>query len=218
MPILWYDLRMGMKKKWTDRSIKDGFNKYFAENDNYPTSDELTLVDYLPSARQIQRIYGGIPQLRTKLGLEIVDYTKGATRSKLSSVINSRGNELELEMEKKLVAIFGKCFVHSERKIFNTGKSRFDFYLFTKQGEIGIDVFYASSFSLLKRIINLKQMKYKGYSVTALYFVCGNKDIDQERINKFVQGKMNQLAGNIKVLAYKDFLMEVKSFKPLKAI
>ena len=42
------------KNIWTIEKIKNGFEKFYAENKKYPTADEINDFNSLPSSRQIE--------------------------------------------------------------------------------------------------------------------------------------------------------------------
>lgn len=70
------------KVRWTLEVIREGINRYKEENGRLPTAWDFDRCDYLPSARQIQRSLGGLEKLRTDLGLDELNYTKGSLRQK----------------------------------------------------------------------------------------------------------------------------------------
>ena len=53
-----------MKDEWTTERIKDGFERFRKENGRLPIASEIDSLEYLPSARQIQRKFGGLEKLR----------------------------------------------------------------------------------------------------------------------------------------------------------
>ncbi len=109
----------GPRLVWTKENILDGLTKFFDETNRYPTSFEIDANEFLPSSRQIQRSFGGLPKLRKELGLKISNYTKGRVRSDLAKALSKRGSMSERYFEKILVDKFGEYFVHVE-KLFIT--------------------------------------------------------------------------------------------------
>ena len=64
--------------RWDLDKVKIGLDKFYREFGRYPTATEFENYPHLPSARQMQRRFGGIVQLRETLGLEgPFDLTKG---------------------------------------------------------------------------------------------------------------------------------------------
>ncbi len=104
---------------WTIPKIKDGLEKFFKENNHYPTVYEIDSCPYLPSARHIQRSFGGMEKVREELGLQITHYGKGLTRSQKAYDVGIRGKNIENEVEPVLVGKFGEIFVHTQKRINN---------------------------------------------------------------------------------------------------
>lgn len=73
--------------------------KYYNEFGRYPTAHDIDLYPYLPSSRQIQRRFGGLPELRKQLGIQITDYTRGRTRSNKAAIIGKRGLNYEKDIQ-----------------------------------------------------------------------------------------------------------------------
>lgn len=68
---------MAFPKKWSLEIIRDGFERFKNEHGHYPKApDDIDTCSYLPSRRQIQRIFGGLPQLRILLGLEDISFER----------------------------------------------------------------------------------------------------------------------------------------------
>jgi len=84
-----------------------------------------------------------------------------------------------------LVAQFGKIFVHLERHIGNS-KKRVDFYVFSPDGNFGVDVFYPSDMFNLNNALNIKLGAYKQFN-DKLYYLVANTDITQTDINKVIK-------------------------------
>jgi hypothetical protein len=52
-----------IEPKWNNENIKAGFDRFITENGRLPTAYEIDDCSYLPSARQIQRRFGGLSNL-----------------------------------------------------------------------------------------------------------------------------------------------------------
>lgn len=196
-PNLKKQLRVGeniknLQEVWSKENISDGFRKFYDENGRYPVADEIDRYEYLPSSRQIQRSFGGLVKLRKELGLEIDNYGIGSSRSKIATIIGTRGGQAEREMEKWLVDYFGEHFVHVEKPLYKyfdptidiqkRYKQRADFFIYAQGREFCIDVFFARDIRTLKRVVNIKELKYTGLLID-VYLVNLNdrsdiKDID----------------------------------------
>ncbi|MEI7621309.1 MAG: hypothetical protein WCJ51_02120, partial [Candidatus Moraniibacteriota bacterium] len=83
------------KQRWTLEKISEGFEKFYKLNNRYPVAYDVDDCDFLPSSRQIQRAFGGLINLRKKLGLEVANYSNGKERSDLVSTFNIRGRKYE---------------------------------------------------------------------------------------------------------------------------
>ncbi|MDP3935272.1 MAG: hypothetical protein Q8Q46_03600 [Candidatus Giovannonibacteria bacterium] len=118
---------------WTKNKIKEGFDKFYQEHGRYPTALEIDAYVGLPSSRQMQRRFGGLPKLRQELNLDTLDFTKGSVRSQTAQYIGKRGLDFEKVVRKILVDKFG------------------------------IDVFFASDRHNLMGCINSKQRLYKNF-------------------------------------------------------
>jgi len=104
---------------WTDEAIKKGFERFFAEHERYPTTPEIDSSHYLPSSRQLQRRFGGVPVIRERLGLPISDFTKGSARSEMAINIGERGRKEEQIIYKILTDYFGEVFIHGQKPFNN---------------------------------------------------------------------------------------------------
>jgi hypothetical protein len=51
------------KGTYSIEELRNGFEHFYQENGHYPTAPEIDRCKYLPSARQIQRNFGGLPKL-----------------------------------------------------------------------------------------------------------------------------------------------------------
>jgi len=69
---------------WTFERIKESFEKFLDQHGHFPSGQEIDEVDYLPNTRTIQRSFGGLEALRTKLDLPVVNFSKGDNRSRIA--------------------------------------------------------------------------------------------------------------------------------------
>lgn len=198
---------------WTKNKIKEGFDKFYQEHGRYPTALEIDAYAGLPSSRQIQRRFGGLPKLRQELDLGTLDFTKGSVRSQTAQYIGKRGLDFEKAVRKILVDKFGEVFVH-EQKPFNDYAGRLDFFVYAKNNKFGIDVFFASDEHNLVGCINSKQRLYKRFS-DKLILLQLNPGIDQKVIDQYLSNKKNALPSNIAVLSLDKFLVFLKTIRPL---
>lgn len=195
---------------WTDAKIKAGFEQFYAEHKRLPRAHEIDELSYLPSSRAIQKRFGGLAALRERLGYDEVHFGQGIHRSEIAHAVGKRGRQLEIDVEQKLVELFGERSVHTE-KIFY-GKHRVDFYVFTQSGNFGVDVFYPSTVRTMQNNVNIKMKKYQYYT-EPLYFVVANEEITQTQLNQYAQNRRNPFTENIKLLTLKNFMKEIKVYK-----
>lgn len=210
---------MAKNTKWNLDKIKSGFERYYKENSRYPTAQEVDTCAYLPSARQIQRKFGGLPKLREQLRLSgPIDFTKGEYSSKRAFDINKRAFALEKDVYDYLVKIFGKPFVHREFFFNDDRRNRTDFYVHAKDGNFSVDVFFPKDKRSFFGCLNSKLRAYKGIVQIdyPIIFLMMNDDLaGEEEINRFIQNKKIKLKGNQIVMnlkSLKEFCSKKKPF------
>ena len=128
-------------KKWSLDNIKLGFEKFEKEYGRLPTAIEIDKVKYLPSSRQIQRLFGGLPNIRKLLGYTDIHFGAGTYRANIGKNVNIRGREGEIMIKNFLIQKFHTPFVHIERPLEESTKSRLDFYVYSPSGNFAVDVF-----------------------------------------------------------------------------
>lgn len=177
-------------RSWTDEELKGGFEYYFRMHKHYPTALDIDNFEYLPTSRSIQRNYGGLETLRSRLGLKVSHYGKGKQRAGRSGTIINRSFQLEEQFYDFLKSHFKPVFIHEQRPI-RPQNLRVDYFIFTdpsnkninNQGFI-IDIFYADNRHNLRTIVNIKLKKYKQLDYKTHFVVIPAKtDIDQDYIN-----------------------------------
>jgi hypothetical protein len=203
-----------MKEPWTIEKIKEGFERFKIENGRLPIAPEIDHISYLPSARQIQRKFGGLEKLRTLLGYKDVHFGKGVFRSVIATRSNIRGRQSEIALEKTLRDKFGEVFVHTE-KVFGDYKNRVDFFIYCPEGNFGIDIFNTDTMRDLQKNINLKIDKYLNFPYQ-LFFVIANEEFKQIDLDKYMLAKRKSLPSNTKIITIPELLnfIENKSYYP----
>lgn len=219
---------MGVDAVWTKELLKVGFERFIEENGRLPTAPEVDRTSYLPSARQIQRSFGGLKTVRKELGYEDVDFGSGTFRSEQANRTNERGRVSEKELEEFLVTKFGEVYVHGEKR-YGKGSNRADFIVFTPDGNFGIDVFFTETLRDFQKNVNIKIDKYLDYPADVpLYFVCANAAISEDDIQYTIahMGKL-KLLPQLQVLGLEGLNNELESmsryedpvnFKPLLVV
>ncbi len=197
-----------MRHNWDKDKIKKGFDRFKAEFERLPRAHEIDELNNLPSSRFIQMKFGGLSKLRKELGYEDNHFGKGVFRSKSAKFIISRGRRAELALEKILKNKFGEVFVHTE-KIFDNSMNRVDFYVYSPDGDFGVDVFCTNSLKLLRSIINIKQNKYHNFP-KPLFFVVANDNFNQSVLDESLKYKVKLLDSNIKIITMQTLLNFIK--------
>lgn len=201
-----------MKRKiWNEENIKAAFDRFEKEHGHLPTALEVDQTDYLPSSRHIQRDFGGLQKLRLRLGYKDSHFGKGVFRTEIANKTNKRGRNAEQELESLLRNRFGEVFVHTE-KMFGIGKNRVDFYIYSPEGNFGVDVFYPDNFKTLQSNLNIKQKKYFDFS-EQLYYVVANQEINQDYLEESIRFKKNPLSSNETLVSVCLFLKLIQNIK-----
>lgn len=200
---------------WTTERIKVAFDRFRAENGRLPTAPEVDRVDYLPSARQIQRKFGGLKALREQLGYDETDFGKGKNRTRLASTNNLRAKEAERELEKELSDLFGEPYVHAE-KYYGEGRNRADFIVYTMDGIFGIDVFTTETRHDLQKNVAIKVDKYLDFPQSvSLYFVVVSTTLNEDDVTAACRGmvKVSKLP-ELNIVTPAGLFRAVKALRP----
>mgnify|MGYP003392911516 CR=1 FL=1 len=194
------------KISWDTESLRLGFQKFFETYKRYPNVKEVDKFEYLPTARTIQRSFGGMTALRQTLGLDTPwDHRSGETRAKVASVADKRAQVYEKEFYEHLVARVPEVRVH-EHKIIRPGDTAADFFIYTNNSEgIVIDLFYAADMHSLGGIVNIKSKKYSGVKFPVYFVLVGNDKITQESIDRKMNNRKNILPLHIRVVTEANF-------------
>lgn len=206
---------MPQKKKWSLENIQDGFNNFKNEHGRLPTSLEIDKIKDLPSSRQIQRAFGGLPNLRKTLGYTDTHFGAGKYRSEIGIQSNVRGRAGEKIIKDILIKKFHEPFVHIEKPVGESSKNRLDFYVYSPDGNFGVDVFTTSTQHDLSTNINIKILRYKEFR-ERLYLVVVSESINIENIESCLLGRQKLLPDNIKLFLLQDFIKEINNFKGYK--
>ena len=189
--------------------IKYSFELFKEKNGRYPLSYEVVVGGpySFPSAKTIDRHFGGMKALRKLLGLETTDYTAGPNRSKeLKEVILPRFIESEAVFYNDLLKFFDGENIHGQQTYKANSNVRSDFIVNTKNGKLGIDIFHANNYFSLSGCINSKLKKLKPITDTDIYLVSVADTITSEDIKKYTERKKGPMNSNIKLFTKKDFL------------
>jgi len=88
--------KAGGQIPWALPELKAGLEHFYKEHGHYPTATEVDAYRYLPSARSIERSFGGLIEVRKKLGLgDNHDFRTGEHSSNRARTINKRAYATE---------------------------------------------------------------------------------------------------------------------------
>ncbi|OJI08437.1 hypothetical protein BK005_00810 [bacterium CG10_37_50] len=198
----------GRQIPWTLEELSTGLAKFYADKGHYPTGPEVDTFPYLPSARSIERRFGGIIKLRQTLKLNSQsDFRTGQHSTRRAHLINQRSNKTENTVNDFLVEKFGKEFVHREYFFVDDKRTRADFFVYDKNGGFCVDVFYPGTKRNLQGCLNSKLNKYTSEYMRQypVIFLQMNKGINQGILDTLVQNKKKLLGADQHLMAWESF-------------
>lgn len=200
---------------WTLTEVKAGISEFFEEFGRYPSAEEFDSYPYLPSARSIERKFGGLKALRTQLGLPLLH--SGENRSRIATAVGVRGKEIELTAYEVLVDRFGESFVHREAPIDERGWKRLDFLIYTESGKIGIDVFAASTPQTLKTMLYIKLRKFDTTEFP-IFFALANSNVTQSILGELsaIHDRVQEKKIDVRICTIDQLHKELAKFNPIK--
>jgi hypothetical protein len=205
-----------MVQLWTNENIKTGIELFVATHSRMPTARDFDRTDYLPSARQIQRNFGGIPTLRQTLGYGKLDFTKGDLRKIISTKASSDGILAEEYLEPLLIAKFGEPYVHTQKRYNKGTKNRYDFFIYAKSFCFGIDVFSTGRAEYISTNVRHKIQKYKLNNIPVIFVALGTNysNDDIARAEKSLPELINH--PTMKIMNEQQLLTYVESLDSLR--
>lgn len=201
--------KSGNQKPWKLEELRAGFENFYTNNKHYPTAPEIDASPYLPSARTIERSFGGLVELRKALGLNTqTDLREGVHSSKRARTINLQANKATREVSEYLVKRFGADSVHSEYSFFDDKRTRVDFFIKDKSVGFCVEVLCPSGRRNLIGCINNKLARYQSQQMSQLpvIFLQMNKELDQELLDNVIKNKQKKLSA-------KQHLFSLDTFK-----
>ena len=93
------------------------------------------------------------------------------------------------------------------------GKKRIDFYVYSPDGNFGIDVFFSDTERVLQSNVNIKQQRYVDFA-EALFLVSANPAFTQKQLDNFTQSKKKPFAANMQLVTMPTLLKILKKYKP----
>ncbi len=200
--------RTGSQEPWTLEQLKAGLENFNTKHGHYPTAPEIDAHPYLPSARTIERKFGGVIGLRKDLGLDTQsDLREGAHSSKRASTINAQARKVKKEVLTYLSKVFGGQSVHREYFFLDDKRTRADFYVDDSQGGFCVDVFYPSDRRNLTGCLNSKLEKYQALQMNQypVIFLQMNKELDQSILDAVIKNKKKKLLAGHSLLSWDSF-------------
>ena len=211
--------KSGSQKPWKIEELKAGLENFYTKNGRYPTAPEVDVHPYLPSARTIERSFGGLVELRKILNLDTqTDFREGAHSSERAHKINTRAHDTEQEVYIFLQGQFGKQFVHREYFFLDDKRTRADFFVYDSASGFCVDVFYPSDRRNLIGCLNSKLAKYQGPQMNQypVFFLQMNKELDQGLLDAVINNKKKKLLTGHHLLSWDSFREFCKKRIPLK--
>lgn len=211
------------KKPITYRGVQEAIRKFISEHGREPTHRDFDRCQYLPSARTLQRRFGGMTAVRQDMGIK-ARYNSGEYRRKTMKRVLARTRQYEMEIFEKLYKryhdwenfsttvdravayqkIVSKDGVWSEQRcdvmIHNQERGHYEFF----------DMFFPSDMHSFGGCVGVKRRKLERFPVRVhetdtfnVTFVCMNPAITQEMIDS-----RNINSGGYRVVSYQTFMEE----------
>lgn len=192
-----------MNKKYTEDGVIQALKNFKKNLGKEPTIQEIDKEPTLPTARQIQRMFGGVKQLRMKAGFDIDDHTKGTARQTTAAMTQKQCSKYEARLVNQL---FIKH--HDSQEFTKTVTRQFAYQQWLPNencyinisSDVGItdrvkghvtlvDFFYPQDMHSFGGCVRSKRKKLKDHPVSLydcthdVLFVCVNPDITQSQID-----------------------------------
>lgn len=204
----------GKNIKWTIEKIKEGFESFYNDHGCYPTATEVDQYAKLPSARQIQRKFGGLPAVRKLLKLKgQLDYTTGEHSAERARKINLRASKVNLVVSEYLENTFGKSSVYRSFSNNDDKRGNVDFYVKYMDDCFAVDIFVPKDLRSISNCLNSKLLSNKGINDDdKIIFLMMNDSIDEIKMNALMGNRKKKLKSNQSVMSFN----QLKKFCNLK--
>lgn len=186
--------------------IKNLILRFKQENGYYPNTRDFDETEYLPSAKTIQRSFGGIRKIKSDMGLPVGDWDGRSSKANQlkTSLSMKKSDKQEKEIYNYLVNMFGIRNIHRESPYTADSKIRSDFTIYYHPSidyKIAIDIFYPDYMTSLAGCINSKLGKIDFSKLDyEILMVNMNKKFD-----KFIDEKMEKrktkLPSNVRIIS-----------------
>lgn len=203
---------------WSLDNVLEGFKHFYQEHGRWPLGNDLMSCPYLPNTKTIERKFGGIVEVRKKLGIDQPHFNAGSRRSKKASELWTRGFVLEEEIYEKLLHRFHEPFVHNQGRM-DLGQGsvgRADFIVYHTGGKFFVDVFFPDDAQ--NRFASNVVAKVRTYQNICypIFLVVGNPTISQQAIELHLSKMKLALNPHLTFLTKEKFLDTLGDFQPLQ--
>lgn len=208
--------RNGLNDDDLIEEIKEQWLTFHGVHGRYPTAQEIKDDVRMFSTKTIERRFGGLMKLREKLGLKVLNYSSGETRSLSAGKSIAKVYNDEMVLQQFLCEKFGNRpnVCHQEPYIEFNGHIISDFGVYHSKGHFFVDIFSPKDIHSLKGCINHKFKKIKNVDIVDdIFYVVENDHMEQDVIDVVVSNRINKLSKNIKVLTLENFKRECQKYE-----
>lgn len=190
---------MSHKRTWTLSKVRSGVNTFYNKHNRYPVSRDFDLDPNLPSARHVQRIFGGLVALRKKLKIvSEKDFSKGTHSSLRAQTIKKTAST----NQSKVLSTLHKHAPYATIGVkvpIKTHRSTFDFRLSDKGSVCVVELVNPKDDRTLIECIANKLRKIENLDIKPkkVFIVVLNKKINQKKIELMKKRTRKPLNGRI---------------------
>lgn len=198
---------------WTEEKIAQAVTDFINKNRREPTHDDFLENPSLPHPRILQRRFQGLKGLRTRLGLNTIDYTTGDARGEIAKKALTTSRKMEAKIFNALYEKYDNFLKERSSEGIVQVSRQFQYQQYIKDTNyyaqtsvdmaisfrdkkhvVMIDIFHPDHIASLQACVNVKKNKTKKNPVClipptthTLLFVCTNPKITQDDIDKHIK-------------------------------
>lgn len=209
---------------WTWSNVECGFKLFFERHGKWPDRVDINECEFLPNIKTLERKFGGIREVRKRLGLPITDLSRGKSRSMIASKIGKRGFDLENEVYETLARRFHEPFVHIQSRVliepqttsaFVRRSIKLDFLVYYRTGKFAVDVFFPDAHKFhFSDNVAVKYRLYRTFPFD-LFLVVGNPAITDDMVRNNSNMARNERNSRITLSTLSDFERKITGYEPL---
>lgn len=185
-------------------------NEFKEATGDFPSSYEFDNHNNKPcSIRTIERHFGGYPEFKKNMGIELFDDRVGERRGEVASISMANSLDAENEFYLYLLELYTKEMVHRWEHYGGDKQRRADFGVYAEKGHYFVDIFWAGNVRTAMGCVNIKQNKIPPTVADPVFLVCTNEDIDKTAFYNKVKNKKKDLPSNVVVLTVSDFKAKI---------